>query len=500
MAWIFGDGFDKYGGVNSSATSVAALMAGEWTTISGTLNIAGPLSATGQALVVTGNSNATKTLSANYSRLIGGVRFSCPLTGANVGIQFLDAGSAQTGIRIATTGIISLCSGNFSSGTIIASGSTPISASTTHYLEWDITFGASAAYNVYLDGVSIISGTGHTTATANNSANGIQLISAAGATGSPTWDDLYLFDTTGTTNNAVLLTSPRIETQLPNADNSVQFAIGASVLGSTVARGSGAYSTTANQFYVRAFTPTRSCTLNSISLNVFATSATVNLRPIIYADSAGVPNTLLSGGSTVTGITAGAITTMPLTTPQSLTAGVQYWLGYMADTAVTNAFLQGDATAAGRSGTSTFTSGAPGTAPTTTAGQPSASLWGNITLATAANYYEVSQQPPASLNSYVFDATVGHEDLYNFPALSNPASVVYAVAVKGFVEKSDSGARTISFRTSSGGTDSGGSLTGQAPGTSFAWMGSFFPTDPATSAAWTVAALNLATSGIRNDS
>lgn len=496
MALLFCDGMDKYGGISTSATNVAALMAGEWTTITGA-GIAAPLSATGQALSVS-NGNVTKTLGANYGRLIGGVRLSCNLTSNPVGIQFQDAGTAQTGIGIATTGIISLRSGSYTTGTILGSGGTAISANTTHYLEWDITFGASAAYNVYLDGVSIISGTGHTTATANNTASGFQLIAGTGPT--VTYDDLYLFDTTTTVNNAVLLTSPRIETQLPTADSTVQFAVGASVLGGTVARTATQFTSAANQFYLRPFTPSRACTLNSISITGNASSATINLRPIVYADSTGTPGTLLSAGSTVTGITAGATTAMPLTTPQSLTAGTQYWLGYMCDTAVASVFITGDTSAAGRTATSTFASGAPGSAPATTSGQASVLLWGNITLASAANYYEVSQQPPAGLNSYVFDATVGHEDLYNFPALSNPASVVYAVAVKSFVEKSDTGARTISFRTNSSGTDSGGSLTGQAPGTSFAWMGSLFPTDPATGVAWTVAALNLATGGIRNDS
>lgn len=495
MALIFLESFDKYGGVNSNTTSVTALMAGEWTTISA-VSIVAPLSATGQA--VTGNASVlSKTFSANYGRVIGGCRFSSTLANS-LTLQFTDAGTAQMGLQLAATGIINMRNGAVASGTILGSSSTAVSANTTHYLEWDITLGNSAAYNVYLDGVSVISGTGDTTATANNTINGLA-ISLNGISAN-TIDDLYLFDTTGTTNNAVLLTSPRIETQLPSADSAVQFAIGASVLGSTVSRVSLNFSTSTNQFYLRPFTPSRNCTLNSISLGVTASNAAINLRPIVYGDSAGAPGTLLSAGSTVTGVTTGTVATLPLTTPQSLAAGTQYWLGYMCDIGVTTVFGEADTLAAGRTATSTFSSGAPGSAPATTAGQTSVLLWGNITLASAVNFYEVNQQPPAGINSYVFDATVGHEDLYNFPALSNPASVVYAVAVKGFVQKSDSGARTISFRTSSAGTDSGGSLTGQAPGTSFAWMGSFFPTNPATSAAWTAAALNLATSGIRNDS
>jgi hypothetical protein len=311
---------------------------------------------------------------------------------------------------------------------------------------------------------------------------------------------LYLFDSTGSTNNAPLLTSPRIETTLPISDSAVQFAIGASVLGATVARSGSAFSAAANQFLVRPFTPSRACTLNSISITAAATNAVINLRPIVYADSAGAPGTLMSAGSTVTGTTAGSTTTMPLTTPQSLSVGTQYWLGYMCDVAVSNLFqCYTSTTAGGRSGTSTFSGGAPGTAPTTSAtGDPL--FWGNITLASAVNFYEVSQQPPPAANtSYVTDTTVGHEDVYNFPNLSAIPASIYAVAVKAYCARSDSGARTVSLRMSSGGTDGGGSLTGQTPGTTYAWLGSNFATDPNGSIAWTGTALNAATTGFKID-
>ena len=118
----------------------------------------------------------------------------------------------------------------------------------------------------------------------------------------------------------------------------------------------------------------------------------------------------------------------------------------------------------------------------------------------ATNSYEVGQNPPQGQYSYVYDATVGHEDLYGFPALTAPAPIIYAAAVKGSVAKSDAGAKTLSLRTKSGGTDSAGSAASLAPGTSYAWMTSLFPTDPATGAAWTVAALNAAQGGVKVES
>lgn len=496
---LFMDGFDKYGGTSTgtTVTPVTTMMTGEWSTIT-QVGIAAPLSATGQAVIATGGTMVlTKNLATNYARLIGGVRFSSTL-GGNNGIQFLDGATNQTGIQINTTGTISLRSGAYTSGTILATSGTVVAANVTHYLEWDISFGASAAYNVYLDGVSIFSGTGHTTATANNTASAVSLQSTSGI---GTFDDFYLFDSTGSVNNAPLLTSPRIETTFPISDSAVQFSIGASALGPTMPRATATYNGSANGFYLRPLTPTRACTLNSITcLAGPASNGSVNLRPLVYSDSSGSPGSLITAGSTVTGTTLNATVTLPLTSPPSLAAGTQYWLGFMNDISAINLFAEADGSNAGRSGTSTFTSGAPGSPPTLTASQATVLLWGNITLASAANYYEVSQQPPPAANqSYVMDSNVGDEDLYAFNNLSLIPASIYAVAVKAFCARSDSGARTVSMRVKSSSTDGGGSATGQTPGTSYGWIGSNFETDPNGSIAWTGVNLNAATTGFKID-
>jgi hypothetical protein len=240
--------------------------------------------------------------------------------------------------------------------------------------------------------------------------------------------------------------------------------------------------------------------LNSISILSQASSGTASFRGVVYADSAGVPGTLMSSGTTIVGITNAVLLTLPLTTPQSLTAGTAYWIGFMNDTALGIALS--DATSALSRAAVTFTSGAPSTAPAMTTGIASYYLYGNLT-GVSGNWYEATGQAPngpAGAPSYVFDATVGHEDLYNFGALSAIPANVYAVALKGYLSKSDSGTKTLSLRMKSGSTDSGGTLTGQAPGTTYGWMTTLFETDPNTSAAWTGTALNSATSGVRVDS
>jgi hypothetical protein len=499
MALVFLEGFDKHGGINAiDANVVALLTAGEWTSTAGSAHqIAAPLSSTGFALQLGNGTSLTKTLAANYSRLIGGVRFSAALTTTNGGLSFLDAGTAQASVTVNSTGTFSVRAGGVA-GTALGTSSATVTANTTHYLEWDITFANAGSFQLWLDGVSILSGSGDTTGTANNFANQLQLVLPSG-TNTIIYDDLYLLDTTGSTNNAVLLTSPRIETQFPSSDGAVQFAVGAAVLGSTLSRAAVTGNALANTMYLRPVIPTVNCTISAIGFQVGGTgNASINLRPVIYSNSGGAPATLLSAGSTVTGATAGAYITLPLTTPQSLTAGTTYWVGLMVDIAQTN-FLSGtDANNSGVRATSTFASGAPGTAPAMTTGQPSWLFFGVVSG--AGNFYSVSQNPPQGSYSYVYDATVGHEDLFGFPALTTTPSAIYAVAMKGHIAKSDAGAKTASLRVKSGATDSAGSAASLAPGTTYGWLTSLFTTDPATGAAWTAAALNAAQSGVKVES
>ena len=507
MALLFLDGFDKYGPVNTSGAAVAALLtAGEWTTNAVAAQIVAPLSSTGFALALptaSGSLAVTKTLAASYSRLIGGFRFSSNLVGF-LAIQFTDAGSNQCAISINSTGTISVRNGVFNAGTVLATSSVSVTANTVHYLEFDITFSNTGSFTVWLDGVAIIggssgvTGSGDTTATANNTANGIGFGNSNANVG--TMDDFYLFDTSGTTNNAVLLTSPRIETSFPTSDGAVQFGFGAAIIGTNVARSATTSSNAANQWRVRAVTPPFNCTINSIAFLPLTTNAAPTFRPVIYSDSGGVPGTLLSTGSTITGMTANTALVMPLTTPQALTAGTQYWIGYMNDVVTGGGSLTVlDTSSTDRITTSTFSSGAPSSAPGGQLNATSTVIWGNISNP-GVNWYEVSRQPPPGMSSYVFNSIVGQEDLYNLAPLSVTPSQIYAVAVKAYCNKSDSGTKTVSMRMKSGSTDSGGSATGQTLGTSFAWLTSLFLTDPNTGAAWLPAALNVAQCGLRIDS
>jgi hypothetical protein len=500
MVCIFMDGFDKYGPANNTNNvTTAGLMAGEWATAGTTFNIVAGLSSVGQALFIgSGSTNINRVFGTNVARIIGGLRFALNTGGSgNMLISFLDGITAQVSILNTATGALQVRNGG-ATGTILGTSSATVTAGTIHYLEWDITISATGSYQLWVDGVSVLSGSGDTNVTANNFVTGVSVGTPGSSTGY-TIDDMYLFDTTGTINNAVLLTSPRVETTFPASDSSVQFSIGASVIGSPVLRNSAGSTTglTANQIYLRPVTCSRAMTLNTIFFLPTSSQGTASIKLLLYADGSGLPGALLGQSATVTGITANVALVGNLLSPVVLTAGTQYWIGLMTDTALGTHTMQ-DALTLGRSAANTFSGGAPSTAPVMGAA-PTYAFWGSVTLVAPVNFYEVSQQPAAGIYSYVYDSVIGHEDLYNFAALSVIPTAIYAVSVKSWSAKSDTGLRTMSMRMLSAGVDSGGSNVGIGLGTSFQWYDTMFDNDPGTGSPWTGVGLNAAQSGFRID-
>lgn len=518
MADIFTDGFDKYGPVGVYGTALAASMtASEWNTATvtnnappssssgGAIGIVAPLagSGLGYALQFAGGGNgsqqasATKTLPGNYATLIGGVRFSCSLVANPAQIQFADGSTAQVTITInASTGTISLHEGAYT-GTVLATSTASVAANAIHYLEWEITFGTSASYQIWLDGTSIISGTGVTRQSSDNYANTftIGIPSLTNTTSGTTLnvDDLYLFDNTTSVNNAPLLTNPTIESQFPVSDSAVAFTPGAGVLGAAYYTTTATNAPGANELFLRRFIAPTSCTLNSVSCLPQATSSTANFKAVCYADSSGAVGSLLSSGTQVTGCTAGTVLTGALTTPETLTGGTAYWIGFITDTSVV--LQEVDATTPGSKLANTYTTGAPSTPTGFTSGQPSWLIYGNLT-GMANNYAEEDVNPGLGNLSYVSSSTAGTTDLYGFPNLSSTPAAIYTVCVKALVMKTDAGTRTVSLQMKSSSATSAGSNAGQIPLTTYGYVDSFFDVDPNTSAAWTAAGLNAATSGL----
>jgi len=484
------DGFDKYGTPGMSAT----LTAGDWATFSAStvgnsLNPAGVGYAVGFNI---GGGSTSNTFSA-VSRIVGTVR-----VGSNVSasITLRNGATAAFTIQLSVAGGLVIRTGT-SSGSVIASGGTY--AGTNSVITFDVTIGASSSYAVYLDGSLILSGTGNT-GNGQSSVNTLQLASSANTT---YFDDLALFDPTNSNyNSGVLTANAVVETQFGNGDNQTQFVNDGDVvlpagisLQSTYRVGSTTTAPGANQIVLLKITPNLTRTLNNVLMWVNTTSATAKFKAVLYSDSAGSPNALLSDGIEVVGCTSGGNVIGALVTPQTITAGTSYWIGFYMDTAITIQAYDNLSSNLGQRKANTYTSGAPGTLTGMTTGQFTYYMWGNCTGSTQ-NYLALSRNPPvASDLSQVHSATVGNEDLFNFPAMLTTPSAIYGGAVKVYANKSDAGTRTMNINMKSGATDANGTNTAIAISTTFQWWGSVFDVDPATGTAWTASGVNNAKSG-----
>jgi hypothetical protein len=234
-------------------------------------------------------------------------------------------------------------------------------------------------------------------------------------------------------------------------------------------------------------------TLNSLGgVTPTFTSATPKIKPVLYADSSGVPGAFIGTGSESVGTTNGTPLTLPFTSTHALTGGTTYWLGFMCDTSIP--FRRYDTTTSqGQSKTSTYTSGPPSPAGGSFVSNMTLHMYGNCT--NAASNYPAADDLYASLGNQIVSATVGDQDYFGFNTLPTTPSAIYAVSIAVNLSKSDGGARTAKINVKSGATESSGSLGTFNPALTQAYYTSYWINDPNTGASWTVSGLNAAKGG-----
>jgi len=498
----FIEGWDKYG-PNRVLANTLAPFAGEWNSWASaitTWQLVNSLLGPGQALQYFSGAQfpgPSKTLPGNYARMKGTLYFNTGLTGT-LAFQGQDGISPQFSVTVESTGKLGARTGA-ASGTLLGTSTASLTANTTHVLAWDVTVHNTAGIvKLWLDGSPVLTLTNVNTrgGTSNNYINAITLACAVPTTFDHlgTW---YYLASGGT--DAPPLTNPVVETQFPNGDSAVQFTPTQGILGQDYSNTATTNAPGANELFLRPFTPVVNCTLNSVTILPAATSATAKFKAVVYADSTGAPGSLLSSGNEVVGCSALVLLTGTLVTPQALTAGTKYWIGFITDTSV--ALGQIDAsTNDGQKKANTYASGAPNPAGGSfTTGQGSWVLFGLCT-SMAANWPQVSNDfghSAFSASGYAFnsDSTVGHEDLFTFPALSTGSQDIYTVAVKTFCALSTAGSRTMTAQTKSSSTDTSGPAFVVAA--SYGWGTGHFDVDPNTAAAWTAPGLNAASSGYK---
>jgi hypothetical protein len=112
-----------------------------------------------------------------------------------------------------------------------------------------------------------------------------------------------------------------------------------------------------------------------------------------------------------------------------------------------------------------------------------------ICTGASTNWQSEAVNPPVRSSSLVSSSTIGNEDLYQFPGLLSTITQIYTVTVSGNCYLSGPGNRQFDLRALSGGTDGGGSHTGQIAIVTPAWYDSNFDVDPNTSIPWTAGAV-----------
>lgn len=423
----------------------------------------------------------------NYARIRCGFSHMTNL-GGNGGVTFLDAGTAQCTIYIDSAGRVNVFRG---ASTIYQSGAL-ILQNVRHYFVVDLTIHATTGtLDLWMDGTLLQSLTGlDTNSNANNFVNQWEFF-AATAGNKHAFGDFFIQDNT---DGAATITGDRIvDGLLVTADSAVQFSPTVGLVGDFHAQQTATTNAPgANQLVLVPVTPNVNATINAVNIMPRATSASAKFRGVIYADSSGSPDSLLSSGSEVTGCTSGTALALALTTPQALTAGTQYWIGYITDTSVAIQ-VSSPYQSIGQRKANTYTSGAPNPAGAMTTGQSTWAIWGTSSGMTV-NYDQVNRLPPAMIASapiaYNQSGTVGHVDSYVVENLSVTPTAIDLVQVKVLGMRTDAGARTINIRAKSGSTSGNGDNAGITPPTSLQWLSSRFANNPATSAPWTPAEVN----------
>jgi hypothetical protein len=212
----FMDGFDHY------ATADISL---KWTSSSsyGIAATGGRFGA-GKGFTSFGSAGYVYKTLDNQATWIVGCAYNGPAATSQVIVALLDAGSAQIELRLDASNHVVVTR----NGTVLGTSVATFNPTIYHYYELKATIHPSTgSYEVQVDGLSVLSGSGaNTRNTANSYANQVSFLGspASGGTNLGTnLDDIYICDGTGAANNN-FLGDTRIYSLYPaSAGNSTQW-------------------------------------------------------------------------------------------------------------------------------------------------------------------------------------------------------------------------------------------------------------------------------------
>jgi hypothetical protein len=212
------------------------------------------------------------------------------------------------------------------------------------------------------------------------------------------------------------------------------------------------------------------------------------MKCAIYADNVGVPGAILASASApFTPVVAGS-NTFTFSPGVTIVKGTQYWIGAVAD-GTTGFFTCPPGTAATGASSSTSYAAFPQASPVVSVPQTQVQMSWTYT-ATPANWQAVAEAQQDATTSYVYDSVVGHADLYGIAPIASTPRTTFAVTTRAYMIKSDAGTRTAAVQLKSG-SSTVASPTVVLTTSNWQWAWRHDTTDPATSGAWTAAAVNL---------
>jgi len=214
MALLFIDGFDHY-------ASADALK--KWTSGSCSINTTSGRRGGGCLIVSNGASQyLIKNIGSSKSTLIFGAACKYDNTaGSDLDIiRLRDSSTTQIGLALDPLNRLKVFRGGVG-GTLLGTSSLSLQNG-FNYIEFKVVFSNTGSYELRVNGTTWLTGTSvDTTSSANNNADNLLLGTSSGNWLVQYYDDLYLCDDTGATNNN-FLGDCRIDSLMPNADGTYQ--------------------------------------------------------------------------------------------------------------------------------------------------------------------------------------------------------------------------------------------------------------------------------------
>jgi hypothetical protein len=211
------EGFSHY-------TSTADIIL-KWTARSNlTVSASGGRFGGGSASLPFGSAGYVYETFDNQATWIAGVAYAGPAATNQVIVAFMDAGSAQVELRLNTSNQVVVTR----NGTVLGTSVATVNPAIYNYYELKATIhNTTGAYEVQVNGASVLSGSGaNTRNTANNYANQVSFCGSPATAGTNLGlvvCDIYVFDGTGSVNNT-FAGEVRVQTSLvTGAGNYAQF-------------------------------------------------------------------------------------------------------------------------------------------------------------------------------------------------------------------------------------------------------------------------------------